>query len=236
MLVDAEKRLWHRTASAILGIALVLVLVSLWQLLGDVHLPGNHVGYSPEQPIAYSHRLHAGELEIPCLYCHFGAEKSRHAGVPSADVCMNCHKFVTAPLIEIRSEEKRATLEKRPPANVVSSEIQKLYDALGLDENRLPDPGKTPTPIVWTQVHRVPDYVYFDHRPHVHAGVRCQSCHGDVEMMEKVYQVESLSMGWCVNCHRQETPATPGVALASAPAGGPRVSKHVSTDCAVCHY
>ena len=86
MLVDPEQRLWRRTASAVLGIGLVLVLVSLWQLLGDVHLPGNHVGYSPEQPIAYSHRLHAGELEIPCLYCHFGAEKSRHAGVPSADV------------------------------------------------------------------------------------------------------------------------------------------------------
>ena len=235
MLVDPEQRLWRRTASAVLGIGLVLVLVSLWQLLGDVHLPGNHAGYSPEQPIEYSHRLHAGELEIPCLYCHFGAEKSRHAGVPSADICMNCHKFVTAPLVEIRAEEKQAELEKRPPRPVVSSEIQKLYDALGLDENRQPDPTKTRTPIAWTQVHRVPDYVYFDHRPHVHGGVACQSCHGDVELMEKVYQVETLSMGWCVDCHRQETPSQPGVALASTSAGSTR-AKHVSTDCAACHY
>lgn len=235
MLVEPDERLWRRTASAVLGTGLALVLVSLWQLLAGVHLPGNHVGYSPEQPIAYSHRLHAGELEIPCLYCHFGAEKSRHAGVPPADVCMNCHRFVTAPLVEIRAEEKQAEMEKRPPRPIVSSEIQKLYEALGLDENRQPDPAGTRVPIAWTQVHRLPDYVYFDHRPHVHAGVTCQTCHGDVELMEKVYQVETLSMGWCVECHRQETPSRPGVALAiPAPGGAPE--KHVSTDCAGCHY
>lgn len=226
----------NRTTSAILGICLVLVLLSLWELLGDVHLPGNHAGYSPEQPIAYSHRLHAGELEIPCLYCHFGAEKSRHAGVPSADICMNCHKFVTALMVDIRAEDKRAEEEKRSPLPVVSSEIQKLYDALGLDSEREPDPAKTPAPIAWTQIHRLPDYVYFDHRPHVHAGITCQSCHGDVEMMERVYQVETLSMGWCIDCHRRETPSGPGARLAGLPASQLPNAMHVSTDCAGCHY
>ncbi len=224
--------MWKRTISVVLGISLVLVLVSVFGLVGEVHLPGNHVGYSPAQPIAYSHRLHAGELGIPCLYCHFGAEKSRHAGVPSADICMNCHKFVTAPLVEVRDEEKRATQEKRPTVPVVSSEIRKIYDALGLDDNRQPDPTKTPTPIAWTQVHRLPDYVYFDHRPHVHAGVACQTCHGPVEQMEKVYQVETLSMGWCVHCHRSEKPTGQQVVRS----GTSEIPKHVSTDCAACHY
>jgi hypothetical protein len=124
---------------------------------------------------------------------------------------------------------------------IVSAEIQKLYDALGLDESRQPDPARTRTPIEWKQVHRLPDYVYFDHRPHVHAGMQCQSCHGAVELMEKVYQVESLSMGWCVECHRREKATEPGVALASAPpagalAAGSPAPAHVSTDCGACHY
>src|SRR6266567_7613933 len=93
-------------------------------------LPGNHHGYEPVQPIAYSHRLHAGELQIQCQYCHFGADKSRHAGIPPASVCMNCHKFVTASLGAMRAEDELAQKESRAPRPVVSAELRKLYDAV----------------------------------------------------------------------------------------------------------
>ncbi len=213
-----------RTLTILLVLALLYSTISLVSLLGTVHLPGNDQGYSPEQPIAYSHRLHAGELGVPCLYCHSGAEKSRHAGIPSADVCMNCHNFVTAPMIDVRAEEKLAETEGRKARLVVSPELRKLYDAFGLDENLKPDPARTTRPIEWVRVHRVPDYVYFDHRPHVAAGIDCRRCHGAVETMERMHQVETLSMGWCVNCHRHES---------EDPAQG-----HVdaSTDCSACHY
>jgi hypothetical protein len=169
-----------------------------------IHLPGNHQGYEPVQPIAYSHRLHAGELQIQCQYCHFGADKSRHAGIPPANVCMNCHKFVTAPLGAVRAEDELAEKEKRAPRPVVSAELRKLYDAV-----------EHTSPIAWTRIHSLPDFVYFDHRPHVHAGVACQQCHGPVESMERVRQAGDLSMGWCVNCHR---------------------GRNASTNCSTCHF
>ena len=208
-----------RTLTIILGLALVLSTISLLRLLAGVRLPGNDQGYSPRQPIAYSHRLHAGELEIPCLYCHSGAEKSRHAGIPSANVCMNCHKFVSAPFLDVKAEA-----EGRAPKPEVSPEIRKLYDAIGLDEKLKPDPTRTLRPIEWVRVHKLPDFVYFDHRPHVAAGVDCRRCHGAIETMERVQQVESLSMGWCVNCHRHESENEPAAQV------------RASTDCGICHY
>ena len=213
-----------RTLTILLSLGLILSVNSLLQLLGDVHLPGNDQGYSPRQPIAYSHRLHAGDLEIPCLYCHSGAEKSRHAGIPAAGVCMNCHKFVTAALDDVRAEEQRASTEGRQPQQVVSSELRKLYDALGLGEDLKPDAGRRPRPVEWIRVHRVPDFVFFDHRPHVSAEVNCRRCHGAVETMEQVFQVEPLSMGWCVQCHRHESD------------DGTQERVVASTDCAACHY
>ncbi|MCL4811824.1 MAG: cytochrome c family protein [Vicinamibacteraceae bacterium] len=191
----------------------------------SVHLPGNHQGYEPVQPIAYSHRLHAGDLQVPCLYCHSNAERGRYAGVPPASVCMNCHRFVTAPLGAILAEDEAAAREKRPRRAIVSAELRKLYDALALDVALRPDPARTPQPIAWTRVHNLPDFVYFDHRPHVAAGVTCQTCHGPVETMERVRQVGDLSMGWCVNCHRDA--ARDGI-------GGRAVQP--SIDCSTCHY
>jgi hypothetical protein len=211
--------------------AILLTLASAYSLLllrpkiGSFRLPGNQQGYEPVQPIAYSHRLHAGELQIPCLYCHFGAEKSRHAGIPAAGICMNCHRFVTAPLGELRAEDALASKEKRTPRLIVSPELRKLYDALALNEKREPDPSRRPRPIAWIRVHRLPDFVYFDHRAHVNAGVACQQCHGPVETMERVRQVSDLSMGWCVNCHRQANER--GI-------NGRQV--HASTDCVACHF
>jgi len=185
----------------------------------------NRKGYTPEQPIAYSHRLHAGELQIDCQYCHFGADKSRHAGIPPASVCMNCHRFVQATLGAIRAEDELAKAEERDPVPVMSAEIQKVYTALALDGKAERDPDLDQSPIRWTKIHRVPDYVYFDHRPHVSVGLACQRCHGAIETMERVRQVEDLSMGWCVNCHR-DVNAT-GVA-------GQEVD--ASIDCVACHY
>jgi len=215
-----------------IGIVTIVILVglvfSLTVLVSGNHglrILGDQRGYAPEQPIAFSHRLHAGELGINCLYCHFGAEKSRHAGIPAAGICMNCHKFITAPLGAIRAEDELAKEEERKPEWVVSTEIRKIYDALALDGEMNRRPEQVPAPLEWVKVHNVPDFVYFDHRPHVSAGVSCQHCHGAVETMERVYQVGDLSMGWCVNCHRDANEI--GV-------GGKPVN--ASIDCVTCHY
>src|SRR5215470_10974969 len=207
-------------------------------------LPGNQLGYEPTQPVAFSHRLHAGELQVQCLYCHSGAERSRHAGIPATNVCMNCHRFVSAPLGAIRAEDDAAKKEGREPRRVVPPEIRKIYDALAINDQMKPDATKASKPIQWVKVHNLPDFVYFDHRPHVNAGVACQKCHGPVETMERVRQVEDLSMGWCVNCHRAVdrtgldgkgnfTAASAPAAQASTPVSH-RV--YASIDCRTCHY
>jgi hypothetical protein len=216
---------FSRTATVVLAIGLIFSLGMLGPKLTVMRLPGIQRGYEPEQPIRFSHRLHAGEMQISCQYCHSGSERSRHAGIPSANVCMNCHKFVTAPMGAIRAEDEQAAKEHRPPRRVISPELRKLYNALGLDENLQRDPGKPQQPIAWVKVHNVPDFVYFDHRPHVAAWVTCQTCHGPVETMERMRQVGDLTMGWCVNCHRD--------ANRTGIAGRP---VYASIDCSVCHY
>lgn len=214
-----------RIVTIVLGIGLAISCILLISELGQFHLPGNQQGYSPAQPIAYSHRLHAGEMQIPCLYCHYAAQTSRHAGVPPANVCMNCHREVTSSLGAMHAEDALATKEHRQPRQVISPELKKLYDALALDTNRQPIPGKQLQPIVWNRIHTLPSFVYFDHRAHVAVGVACQQCHGPVETMERVRQFSDLSMGWCVNCHRQAT--REGVS-------GRQVN--ASTNCSTCHF
>jgi hypothetical protein len=231
-------------ATMLLVVGLGFAALTAAPNLADVHLPGNQQGYEPAQPIAFSHRLHAGELQVQCVYCHSGAERSRHAGIPAASTCMNCHRFVRATRGAVRAEDELAQQEKRAPRTVVSPELQKLYDALALDEKLQRDPGKQLQPIAWTKIYNLPDFVYFDHRPHVIAGVACQSCHGPVETMERVRQVGDLSMGWCVNCHRNVNRAgldgKENFNSPPAPAyAGPRpVTRRVyaSTDCSTCHY
>ncbi|MDP6410199.1 MAG: cytochrome c3 family protein [Planctomycetota bacterium] len=190
----------------------------------SVRLPGNNQGYEPVQPIAYSHRLHAGELGIDCQYCHYGAERSRHAGIPSASVCMNCHKTVTSGFDAFLEEREAAEKEEREPQRIVSSELRKLFDAVGLDE-KLEPTGELGKPIEWVRVHNLPDFVYFDHRVHVAKGLACETCHGPVQSMERIRQHSDLSMGWCVNCHRESSIAPEG-----------HLVEHASTDCGVCHY
>ena len=211
-----------QSLTIVLATALAVSLVSgvmAWRL------PGNNRGYEPVQPIAFSHRLHAGELQISCFYCHSGAETSRYAGIPAVNICQNCHRDVTAPLAQTKREEELAAKENRDPRSVISPELKKLYDTLALDDELEPVPGQTAKPIVWTKVHVLPDFVYFDHRAHVGAGVACQRCHGPIETMDRVRQAETLTMGWCVNCHRD---------VINTGVNGKAV--HPSIDCVTCHY
>jgi hypothetical protein len=208
------------------AIALAAALaVSLVALAAAMRLPGDNQGYEPAQPINYSHKVHAGDLKIQCLYCHSAADKSRHAGIPAMNVCMNCHSGVTASLAAYKQEEAAAAAQQRPAQTVISPELQKLYDAMALDETLFPKADQTPKPIAWKRVHKLPDFVYFDHRAHITAAVQCQQCHGPIETMERVRQHETLSMGWCVNCHRDVNET--GVA------GRP---VNASIDCVTCHY
>jgi hypothetical protein len=214
-----------RLLTIVLVVGLAFSGLLLLPKLAAYRLPGIDRGYEPAQPIAFSHRLHAGEMQIACLYCHSGAEQSRHAGIPAASVCMNCHRFVSASLGAIREEDERAKKEKRPPRRIVSPEIQKLYDALALNDKTQRDPARPLRSIAWTKVYNLPDFVYFDHRAHINAGVACQKCHGPVETMEQMRQVPDLTMGWCVNCHRDVN--RNGLA-------GKKLE--ASTDCSTCHY
>ena len=216
----------HRLiVTVILSVGLFFSLIVLATGMGSWRYPDNNQGYSPKQPIEYSHRLHAGELGIDCKFCHFNSEKSRHAGIPSTDVCMKCHKFVTSSFDVLSQEIDLAEKEKRKPKAPISSELQKLYDTLGLKDPKTPNPDAIAKSIPWVRVHDLPDYVYFNHSAHVNVGVACQKCHGPVESMERVRQFKSLSMGWCVNCHRESTDK--GI-------NGHPV--HASTNCTVCHH
>ena len=214
-----------RMLTLVLAVGIAGGVFLLIPALGSMRLWGVQQGYEPPQPIAFSHRLHAGEMQISCLYCHSAAESSRHAGIPAASTCMNCHEFVTAPLGVQRAEDELAKQENRAPQQIVSLELQKLYSALALDRGLQPDPTKTPQPIQWARVHRVPDFVYFNHSAHTNAGVSCQSCHGPVETMDTVRQVPDLTMGWCVNCHRSAN----GQVLSTR-------QVKPSVDCATCHF
>ena len=153
-------------------------------------------GYMPIQPIHYSHKIHAGANQIECKYCHSSSRVSKHSGIPSLNVCMNCHMNIA----EYNGEED---LEKGYTKEFYTNEIKKLYKAVGWDENTQSYTGET-QPVKWVRIHNLPDFVYFNHAQHVSvAGVDCQKCHGPVEEMEIMYQHSSLTMGWCINCHRE---------------------------------
>ena len=215
----------QRIITVILLIGICFGFTMLVYGMMDWRLPDRETGYSPEQPIDYSHRLHAGELQIDCQFCHTGAKQSRYAGIPSSDVCMKCHSVVTSSFDVLQQEQELADSEQRKPQPIISDKLRKLYDSLALDQDLKPKEDATATSIPWTRVHNLPDFTYFNHSAHVSAGVTCQRCHGPVESMERVRQVEDLSMGWCVNCHREVNKA--GV-------NGQPV--HASTDCSPCHY
>jgi hypothetical protein len=153
-------------------------------------------GYMPIQPIHYSHKIHSGDNQIECKYCHSSARVSKHSGIPSLNVCMNCHMNIA----DYNGDED---LEKGYTKAFYTNEIKKLYKAVGWDELTQSYTGDT-QPVKWVRIHNLPDFVYFNHAQHVSvAGIECQKCHGPVEDMEILYQHSSLTMGWCINCHRE---------------------------------
>ena len=152
-------------------------------------------GYQPVQPIAFSHRIHAGENKIDCQYCHSAAKHSKSSGIPSTNICMNCHKNIA----EVSEETATAEYSKA----FYDGEIQKLYKAAGWDAENLEYTGES-EPIKWIRIHNLPDFAYYNHSQHVTvAGLKCQKCHGPVEEMEEVYQYSPLTMGWCIDCHKE---------------------------------
>lgn len=142
------------------------------------------VGYQPKQPVPFSHKLHAGELKMDCRYCHDTVEKAAHAAIPPTQTCINCHSPASADGT-VQYTAVHANSEKLSP-------IHESY-AVGL-------------PVKWKRVHDLPDYVYFDHSAHIASGVGCVSCHGRIDQMDVVGQVKTLSMGWCLECHRNPDP------------------------------
>ncbi len=175
--------------------AILLLLVSAYFAYGFLMQIGIDQGYEPLQPIHYSHRIHAGDNGIDCKYCHSSARVSKHAGIPSLNVCMNCHKNI--------SEVAETTATEEHSKAFYDQQIAKLYDAVGWDKSLQKYTGKT-KPVKWVRIHNLPDHVYFNHSQHVTvAGVECQTCHGPVEEYEFQKQFAPLTMGWCINCHRE---------------------------------
>lgn len=163
---------------------LVLVIVVLFLLTPIARGVGLHQGYQPEQPIYFSHKIHAGEkLQIDCQYCHTGAGLGKNAWIPSVNVCWNCHNGVQ---------------------NVGPGYSEAMTEFYNGQIAKVREHYQTNTPIEWVRIHNLPDLAYFNHQQHVVAGKQeCQTCHGPVEEMDVVYQFSPLSMGWCVNCHRE---------------------------------
>jgi mono/diheme cytochrome c family protein len=186
---------WYRNKYWIALITILVFLLFGWWLTQVGIGLGRQQGYEPEQPIFFSHRVHAGLNQISCLFCHGGAWDSKTAGVPSPNVCMNCHMAIND-----YHGEKLTRVDGKSVDPV--EQLRTLYSYTGWnpDSNRYTKPGH---PIEWIRIHNLPDLVYFNHSQHVHVGhVQCQTCHGPIQEMDEVKQFADLSMGWCINCHR----------------------------------
>jgi len=196
------KEVWagvqQNTFLHVVGV-IFLLLTSAYIGFGTLFSVGVDQGYQPVQPIAFSHKIHAGENKVDCQYCHSSAKHSKHSGIPSVNVCMNCHKNIAEVAEGTEVEYNGVILRK----NELDKEIQKIYDAAGWDAENLEYTGET-NPIKWIRIHNLPDHVNFVHAQHVTvAGVDCKQCHGPVEEMDEMYQYSPLTMGWCIDCHRE---------------------------------
>jgi len=198
--------------------------ISFKTVIDGLYSIGVQQNYQPKQPIAFSHKLHAGAYEINCKYCHTGAMKGKQANIPSPNICMNCHS-------QIKQE---------------SPEIQKIYAAIGYDVKTASYTGKQ-KPIEWVRIHNLPDLAYFNHSQHVNVGgIECQTCHGPIEEMEVVKQYSLLTMGWCIDCHRKTNVNNEGNAYydklvqvheASKGKGNKmKVEDIGGLECSKCHY
>jgi cytochrome c551/c552 len=187
---------FYRNKSYITLLTLILFVIGgYFTVKGAIGL-GRNKDYQPEQPIYYSHKVHAGTNQISCLYCHSGAVEGKQANIPSVNTCMNCHMAIN----EYTGSQKLYREDGKEVDG--TAEIQKLYQYAGWDPaKRQYGNGK---PVEWIRIHNLPDHVYFNHSQHTVAGkVACQTCHGNIQEMNEVKQFSELSMGWCVNCHRE---------------------------------
>ena len=221
---------------------LLFVLGGYYTTVGAMNL-GRSKDYQPEQPIYYSHKVHAGVNQINCQYCHTGTYQGKQATLPSVNVCMNCHTAIN---------EYKGDPLVRENGDIVdgTAEIKKLYKYAGFTEGQPWDATKA-QPIEWIRIHNLPDHVYFNHAQHVNAGqVACQQCHGEIQKMGEVKQYSDLSMGWCINCHRESKVQFKDNGFYSIyekfsedirtgkidSAKGITVEKIGGTECQKCHY
>lgn len=208
-------------SSAFIFIVLfVVAAISFKTVIDGLYSIGIQQNYQPKQPIAFSHKLHAGLYEIDCKYCHTGVMKGKSANIPSPNICMNCHS-------QIKQD---------------SPEIQKIYSAIGYDVVTASYTGKQ-KPIEWVRIHNLPDLAYFNHSQHVNvAGIECQTCHGPIQEMDVVKQYSLLTMGWCIDCHRKTDVNTKGNAYYNKLIELHNSKKPMKVEdiggleCAKCHY
>jgi mono/diheme cytochrome c family protein len=213
------------------GFAFVVVFivagVTFKTVIDGLYSVGVQQNYQPKQPIAFSHKIHAGQFEIDCKYCHTGVMKSKQANIPSPTMCMNCHSQI------------------REGTNTGTGEIAKIYAAVGYDPDKAEYSGVT-KPIQWVRIHNLPDLAYFNHSQHVNVGgVACETCHGPIKEMDVVKQYSLLTMGWCISCHRSTDVNTKGNAyydklleLHDAENTGKKmkVEEIGGLECGKCHY
>ena len=199
---------YHFIGKGLLAVLAILATYGIWNWIMWI---GVYKGYKPEQPIYFSHKIHAGENKIDCQLCHSSAKYGKVSEIPSMNVCMNCHRSI--------SEYNGKYLEPGKDKAFYDGEIQKIYAATGWDPAKQQYTGKT-TPVEWTRIHNMPDFVYFNHSQHVVAGeqaiinsfnkknpdnkidVVCKACHGKIDTMNVVQMANDFTMGWCIECHR----------------------------------
>lgn len=213
------------TSPGFIFIVVFLVgMLTFKNVIDGLYSIGVQQNYQPSQPIAFSHKIHAGQYEIECKYCHTGAAKGKQANIPSTNICMNCH-----------SQIKTGT-------NTGEGEIAKIYKAAGFDPTTNTYTGKI-QPVEWVRIHNLPDLAYFNHSQHVNVGgIQCQTCHGPIQEMDVVKQYSLLTMGWCIDCHRKTDVNTKGNAyydkLLEVHTGkeGMKVEDIGGLECSKCHY
>jgi len=232
-LSDDDKEIVHskytlgsmvRSSGFIFLVIFLVASITFKTVIDGLYSVGIQQNYAPKQPIAFSHKIHAGQYEIDCKYCHTGAIKGKQANIPSANICMNCH-----------SQIKEGT-------NTGTGEIAKIYAAIGYDPATGSYTGKQ-KPIEWVRIHNLPDLAYFNHSQHVNvAAVECQTCHGPVQEMDVVKQYSLLTMGWCIDCHRKTDVNTKGNAYYDKlielhnSKKAMKVEDIGGLECAKCHY
>ena len=238
---------WRNKVYITFLVLVLFVLGGFWVVEGAIGL-GRQQGYQPEQPIFYSHKVHAGINQISCLYCHSNALDSKHATVPPLNVCMNCHAA-------INDYTHGPKLYREDGSEVDgTAEIQKLYSYTGYDPKTSTYNVASAKPVEWIKIHNLPDHVFFSHAQHTKAGkVQCQTCHGPIQEMNEVKQFAPLSMGWCINCHRTTKVNFPDSAgnngnkfysiyerfhkdLRTGKMDSVTVENIGGTDCQKCHY